>query len=452
MDQFYRYKMPKLIAKVEGKGNGIKTVIVNMVEVSKSLCRPPTYPTKYFGCELGAQTQWDHKNERYIVNGAHDCSKLAELLNGFIRKFVLCQNCDNPETDLLVSAKRGIISQKCNACGHVGAVDMRHKLTTFIIKNPPDMDPTYASTPSKKDRKSAGGKRKDKGRNSPEANQQENGGGAADADIVLDSPPASNGTGGGGGGVEEEDDADWGDIKPEDIMANMDLTAAAKNLTMDDDLEKSSGERLELFFDFVKKRKEENGLNDKEIAAEAERLEVKDKAVMVLVELLLSENVLKDKELEKYRILFLRFTHDNAKSQKYLLGGFEQLVGVKYHDLLIPKVPMILKSLYDLDIVEEEVIIDWGSKVSKKYVSKQVAQEIHDKAAPLLKWLQEAEEEEEEESDGEEEDEGEDGLQVVYSKTASNQVKTETIKVAAPAPTKPAPVSDDDDDLDIDDI
>lgn len=40
-DQFYRYKMPKLQAKVEGKGNGIKTVIVNMVDIAKALNRPP---------------------------------------------------------------------------------------------------------------------------------------------------------------------------------------------------------------------------------------------------------------------------------------------------------------------------------------------------------------------------------------------------------------------------
>ena len=56
-DAFYRYKMPRLIAKVrcatsfaympllqlqvEGKGNGIKTVIPNMTEIAKALNRPP---------------------------------------------------------------------------------------------------------------------------------------------------------------------------------------------------------------------------------------------------------------------------------------------------------------------------------------------------------------------------------------------------------------------------
>ncbi len=45
-------------------------------------------------------------------------------------------------------------------------------------------------------------------------------------------------------------------------------------------------------------------------------------------------------------------------------------------------------------------------KVSKKYVSKELAKEIHAKAAPFVKWLKEAEEESEgSEEEEEEEDE-----------------------------------------------
>jgi len=136
-DEFYRYKMPEIIPKVEGKGNGIKTRIVNCSLIGKALMRPPGYVCKFFGCELGAQTMIDDKNDIYIVNGAHDKRALAELLNKFIKMFVLCEGCKLPETDIKVS-KSGNIKQNCAACGYVTQVDMTHKLCTYIVNNPPD--------------------------------------------------------------------------------------------------------------------------------------------------------------------------------------------------------------------------------------------------------------------------------------------------------------------------
>jgi translation initiation factor 5 len=138
--------MPVLLTKIEGKGNGIKTVVPNMSDVARALSRPPTYPTKFFGSELGAQTSVDEKNDRYIVNGAHNAARLRELLDAFIEKFVLCGSCKNPETDLIIT-KSELIVRDCKACGERTDVDMRHRLSTYILKNPP----------KKKSKKSKGG-------------------------------------------------------------------------------------------------------------------------------------------------------------------------------------------------------------------------------------------------------------------------------------------------------
>ena len=147
----------------------------------------------------------------------------------------------------------------------------------------------------------------------------------------------------------------------------------------------------------------------KDISAEADTLEIREtKAIMPLVELLFDENCVK--QLTQYRILLLLFTNGNTKSQKYLLGALEKLIDIK-KDVLLAKVPIILKTLYDHDIVEEEVLLEWGKKASKKYVSKEMALEIHQKAEPFLKWLQEAEEED---SSEEEESAEEDDLEVSY--------------------------------------
>lgn len=434
-DAFYRYKMPRILAKVEGKGNGIKTVIVNMAEVAKALGRPATYPTKYFGCELGAQTNFDFKNDRYIVNGSHDAVKLQDLLDGFIRKFVLCPQCDNPETVLSVQAKKGIISQGCKACGYHGTLDFNHKLNTYILKNPPTTNPaTQGSSLTEGKRakrsKKVNGENGENGENRSSDNDNE-------GDPNVEAPE-----------VADDDEPEWKvDCSEEAVRARLqDLTDGAKGMTISDDLEKTEKERMDIFYNFVKQRRDAGLLLQptapREILTQAEHLEIKTKAPLVLAELLLSEKI--HLEIKKFRVLFLRFTHEDLKAQKYFIGGIEQIIAL-HKDLLLPKVPAILKILYDADILEEKALLDWDSKISKKYVSRDLSEEIHAKAQPFINWLKEAEEEE---SDSEEEED--DDLEIEYDDRAkSSPLKEQPKSVSKP---KPAADENEEDDFDIDAI
>ena len=129
-DPAYRYMMSPIIGKIEGRGNGIKTCIVNCTEVAGQLHRTPGELCKFFGCELAAQSRI--KDDRAIVNGAHTDKVLQQILDVFIDKFVLCPVCKLPETKLSVKSN-GDIYHKCKACGAKSLVDSTHKLCTFII-------------------------------------------------------------------------------------------------------------------------------------------------------------------------------------------------------------------------------------------------------------------------------------------------------------------------------
>lgn len=94
------------------------------------------------------------------MNGSHDAAKLQDLLDGFIRKFVLCPECDNPETDLSVSNRNQTISQSCKACGFHGLLKVNHKVNTFILKNPPTINPAAQGSSLTEGKRSKRGNKK----------------------------------------------------------------------------------------------------------------------------------------------------------------------------------------------------------------------------------------------------------------------------------------------------
>lgn len=297
--------MEKIQSKIEGKGNGIKTVIPNLNSVAQSLGRPSAHVIKYFGFELGAQTSMKATEDRWIINGAHEASKLQDYLDGFINRFVLCKKCKNPETDVMI--KDSTIILDCKACGVRTDVDPRLKLCSFILKEQPKK--------GKKDKAARKAARKDKDNGkgdsqdldgSPGGSNSENGDG--DDDFAID--------GGSDDELTRRINADAKVIKTVDNPSNeewaVDTSAEAvkaraerlpddlkRSLAMNDDDEGGEGgSGYDQFGSWITSAAVDNpkglsGLEDVQIYLKAKELgiETKHKTIQVLAQTIFDDNI-----------------------------------------------------------------------------------------------------------------------------------------------------------------
>ncbi|ABN66833.1 predicted protein [Scheffersomyces stipitis CBS 6054] len=390
-DPFYRYKMPPIQSKTEGRGNGIKTAIVNLAEVARALGRPPAYVVKYFGSELGAQSNIDEANDRYLVNGVHDSNELQDTLDGFINKFVLCGSCKNPETEIVIKG-RDDVERDCKACGKITPVDPKLKLYTYIVKNPP--------TGSKKGKKSAtatanvvGGGKSISDIASGQTKKEDDGEVAeddADDDILakkINAEAAQLQT-------VEVNDEDWSvDMSQEAIAAR---ARELEGLTLSEAVSKFNELGEWILAEAGDEDDKENLPSDVEIYKKIVEMDIADKTetVQVLAQVLFDENIVE--QVEPHTGLLAKLVNGEEDFEIALLGGLERFIGVQKPEL-ISKVPAILLAFYNQELLGEEVLISWGSKVSKKYVPKDVSKKVRKAAKPFVKWLQEAEEESDEE-------------------------------------------------------
>ena len=352
-DKFYRYKMQQVDTKVEGRGNGIKTSISNLCAVAKALDRPPSYICKYLGIELGAQTQMYEDDKRYIISGKFEAVRLQDLLDGFIEKFVLCNECGNPETRLRVTSKK-LIESKCIACGYRCIIPMVHKLTTFIINNPPQVTIKVG-----------------RDLNIPRC-----------PCAVI--PTLEN--------QGDDDDDEWSvDSSEEGVKARCAELQGLSHITVTTDSVKPLLERLEIFDSFVRSKLDIKPFPSLEVIHKADELECGEKGVMVLVQRLWSNSTDLMVVMKQYQGLFQRFLMDKPKAQMYALEAMEKII--ELHPSKLEKTPRFLKKMYDLDLVDDEVFIAWGEK-PKKSVNKDLALKIREVCVVFLEWIKTAEVEE----------------------------------------------------------
>mmetsp|Transcript_23805 Transcript_23805/g.73495 ORF Transcript_23805/g.73495 Transcript_23805/m.73495 type:complete len:393 (-) Transcript_23805:88-1266(-) len=377
-DPEYRYKMVRLVGKVEGRGNGIKTAIPNMVDVAASLHRPPGEVTKFFGCELGAQTTYVGETERAIVNGAHDTRVLQDKLSIYIEKFVLCPQCKLPESSYKI--KHEIIYHNCAACGNREAVDMTHKLTTYILKQH-KQDKKDKDKKDKKDKKEKKSDKKDKGDDDDEKRKEKKEKKKEKKEKKKEKKAKDD---------AEDDEAaeDGGD----DASASDD----------EDEVESGPlGSAIRGIRAFVTGGKPANETVSELRAVQTFCALPRNERGFILCCAAFDGDLLK--QLPEQAPLLTAFAKDATPYS--LIGGLEKFCLVK-EPQLAPKFALILKALYDADVLEEEDVLAWHGAGATGFEPDVHVPKACDPtsratllaaAEPFVKWLEEADEDDTEE-------------------------------------------------------
>tara|TARA_X000001036_G_scaffold8730_1_gene7713 strand:+ start:1719 stop:2141 length:423 start_codon:yes stop_codon:yes gene_type:complete len=90
-----------------------KTIIRNFSEIVDSLRRDETHLYKFLLQELG--TAGSVNNRRLVLQGRVPEKKIKERIKSYIETFVVCQECNRPDTSFLRTGRT--LNLHCEACG-----------------------------------------------------------------------------------------------------------------------------------------------------------------------------------------------------------------------------------------------------------------------------------------------------------------------------------------------
>ena len=123
-DPHYRYKRSKInISHIRSN----RTRINNIVKIGKDLNRKPDEIMK--GLSLLCNTQVVDGD---CWKGSYSVNTLETKLKQYIKEFVLCDRCVNPETTYL--KKKNKLGKGCKACGYSSRIKTNDKLIRYILR------------------------------------------------------------------------------------------------------------------------------------------------------------------------------------------------------------------------------------------------------------------------------------------------------------------------------
>jgi translation initiation factor 5 len=125
-DDFYRYKMDKVIICNKGNGNRLFTIINNLENISKSINTPIEILYKFIANDLG--TNYNEKIKS--INGTHTQEEIQQSIFNYINNFVICSKCKIPELSYSLNNQK--IESKCSACGSYSELKNNNKINQKI--------------------------------------------------------------------------------------------------------------------------------------------------------------------------------------------------------------------------------------------------------------------------------------------------------------------------------
>jgi len=310
------------------------------------------------------------ERQQAFLSGEHDPKDLSKILLNFITEVILCPNCGLPE--ILIIPEQKCVYGTCRACGsHAELKISDEKFKRYVLNHPPQQS-----------KGAFGGNKAGTGKNVKKDKEQEQ----EEKEKVKEDKPAKNGK-----SKHNEDEVIWySDTSEQGARKRREEMLPQSMLLPTQDekkkLEQSDVEKILKESDSVEQLQQLNKLtgDDKSfITVLFNSLFPVDKTDLV-TELKVPE---KQKILNKFCC--------TPATQDILLSCIENYCG-KTNTAMLAKVPFVLKQCFDSELLEEDAIFRWYECDTDKIVS------VREQAAPVIKWLKEAEEESDEEEEDEE--------------------------------------------------
>jgi len=302
----------------------------------------------------------------------------------------------------------------CKACGQRSDVDLRLKLSGFILKNQPKKGKKDKSEKkaARKAKQNGSANTEENGDNSPGDDNSENGS-HENGDVAIEAGSDDELTRQIKADAEQLDtptevkDDEWTvDMSAEAVRARQQQLPddLKQKLVLGGDEDDEDGEgggnsAYDQLGNWVASEAEDKGgvdnVDDVAIYLKAKELgiETKHRTLLVLVQTIFDDNIVK--QIPK-RASMLKNLITSEKHQKALLGGVERFIGLRGQKdpAFYDQTSKILLVLYNEDILPEDVITKWGTKASKKYVDLSTSKKVRKSAETFLTWLAEAESDE----------------------------------------------------------